>query len=108
MVLIRLLFLAKELGLDIFQAFVLVFRSKYSLWIAFVLCFLAGRIYGRITKSLMLDLNLELTADGEIWQMVKEESRKGNAKARWAFICYRMQTFCLFLFIGMGLLNFVP
>ncbi len=77
-----------------------VFRSNYFLYFTF-LYFLTNRKYGKLSKDLVEGLAPDLTSRSEILDMIKAESKKGNAKARLAILCYRTEGICVYILLCM-------
>ncbi len=56
--------------------------------------------YRKISKDIKNSLNItEYMFSGEIWEMIKEESKKGNKKARVAVMAYYLDSLCLILMV---------
>ncbi|MDO4248691.1 MAG: hypothetical protein Q4C79_06995 [Neisseria sp.] len=94
--------------MDILQAAVLILRSNYAFWFIFCVFFLVSRKYKKLSKDLIEDLaSDDLTSRSEIWNMVKEESKKGNVKAKLAVVCYRIEGICVYILMCMIFIGFV-
>ncbi|KPN71519.1 hypothetical protein [Neisseria sp. 83E34] len=52
-------------------------------------------LYRKLTKELKAELNFESDSSFDIWDMVKEESKKGNVKAIIAAVCYILEILCM-------------
>lgn len=75
-----------------------ILKSKYSFYIIIFLCGLSNFIYKAMVKNIRksLDLN-EHMFSSEIWEMIKEESKNGNVKAKIAVFAYYSSTVLLFI-----------
>lgn len=80
-----------------------ILKSKSVFYTVFFLILLSSFVYKKMVKEIKMYLNLleNRMTNSEIWEMVKDESSKGNIKAKIAFFAYCLSTFCLIL---MGLL----
>ena len=78
-----------------------IFRSNYSFCIVFFVYFLTNGKYGKLSKELVEDLAPDLTSKSEILDMIKKESKKGNAKAKLTLLCYRIEGVCACILLGI-------
>ena len=71
------------------------------MYVTFFVYFLTTRKYGKLSKELVEDLAPDLTSKSEILDMIKKESKKGNARAKLALLCYRISSICACILLGI-------
>jgi hypothetical protein len=85
----------------VLENIIAIFRSNYSFCIVFFVYFLTNGKYGKLSKELVEDLAPDLTSKSEILDMIKKESKKGNAKAKLALLCYQIARVCFWILLCM-------
>ena len=75
--------------------------NGYALYITIAIFIISNIIYRKIVRDLKYELNFESSSDMEILNMVKEESEKGNLKARIALICSWIGNLSMILIISL-------
>ena len=85
----------------VLENIVAIFRSNYFLYVTFFVYFLTNRKYKKLSKELVEDLAPDLTSRSEILDMIKKESKKGNAKAKLALLCYQIARVCFWILLCM-------
>ncbi len=72
-----------------------IFYSLVTLYI------ISNFLYRKSVKKLKCLLGFESESSVKIWGLVKEESRKGNKVARFAFVLFCIEIICAFGLIGI-------
>ena len=67
---------------------------KYFLYLNIILFFFSNFLYKKMIKKLKESLKVNLKSSNETWEVVKEESKKGNVEARIALAAYYVETIC--------------
>ncbi len=77
---------------------------KYFLYLNIILFFFSNFLYKKMIKKLKESLKVNLKSSNETWEVVKEESKKGNVEARIALAAYYVETICAIVIGGLIIL----
>ena len=77
---------------------------KYFLYLNIILFFFSNFLYKKMIKKLKESLKENLKSSNETWEVVKEESKKGNVEARIALAAYYVETICAIVIGGLVIL----
>ena len=77
---------------------------KYFLYLNIILFFFSNFLYKKMIKKLKESLKVNLKSSNETWEVVKEESKKGNVEARIALAAYYVETICAIVSGGLVIL----
>jgi hypothetical protein len=77
---------------------------KYFLYLNIILFFFSNFLYKKMIKKLKESLKVNLKSSNETWEVVKEESKKGNVEARIALAAYYVETICAIVIGGLVIL----
>ena len=77
---------------------------KYFLYLNIILFFFSNFLYKKMIKKLKESLKVNLKSSNETWEVVKEESKKGNIEARIALVAYYVETICAIVIGGLVIL----
>ena len=77
---------------------------KYFLYLNIILFFFSNFLYKKMIKKLKESLKVNLKSSNETWEVVKEESKKGNIEARIALVSYYVETICAIVIGGLVIL----
>ena len=77
---------------------------KYFLYLNIILFFFFNFLYKKMIKKLKESLKVNLKSSNETWEVVKEESKKGNVEARIALAAYYVETICAIVIGGLVIL----
>ena len=77
---------------------------KYFLYLNIILFIFSNFLYKKMIKKLKESLRVNLKSSKETWEVVKEESKKGNIKARIALVSYYVETICANVIGGLIIL----
>ena len=72
------------------------------LYLILIIFTLSNKMYKKYTAQLKESLHLEDLSKDETWEIVKEESKKGNIQARIAYIAYCLDSLCLIIVAILG------
>lgn len=87
----------ESLNILVLKAIYIV-QSKIFFYLVIGVFTISNIVYRKIVREIKQGLNIHgHMFSGEIWDMIKEESRKGNKKAKIAFFAYCLDMICLFL-----------
>ena len=81
-----------------------MFIFKYFLYLNIILFFFSNFLYKKMIKKLKESLKVNLKSSNETWEVVKEESKKGNVEARIALAAYYVETICAIVIGGLVIL----
>ncbi|MBP9538152.1 MAG: hypothetical protein KBF02_08230 [Negativicutes bacterium] len=77
---------------------------KYFLYLNIILFIFSNFLYKKMIKKLKESLKVNLKSSNETWEVVKEESKKGNVEARIALAAYYVETICAIVIGGLVIL----
>mgnify|MGYP003610733107 FL=1 len=77
---------------------------KYFLYLNIILFIFSNFLYKKMIKKLKESLKVNLKSSNETWEVVKEESKKGNVEARIALAAYYVETICAIVIGGLIIL----
>ena len=77
---------------------------KYFLYLNIILFIFSNFLYKKMIKKLKESLRVNLKSSNETWEVVKEESKKGNVEARIALAAYYVETICAIVIGGLVIL----
>ena len=77
---------------------------KYFLYLNIILFIFSNFLYKKMIKKLKESLRVNLKSSKETWEVVKEESKKGNIEARIALVAYYVETICAIVIGGLIIL----
>ena len=77
---------------------------KYFLYLNIIFFFFSNFLYKKMIKKLKESLKVNLKSSNETWEVVKEESKKGNVEARIALAAYYVETICAIVIGGLVIL----
>ena len=77
---------------------------KYFLYLNIILFIFSNFLYKKMIKKLKESLRVNLKSSKETWEVVKEESKKGNVEARIALAAYYVETICAIVIGGLVIL----
>ena len=77
---------------------------KYFLYLNIILFIFSNFLYKKMIKKLKESLRVNLKSSKETWEVVKEESKKGNVEARIALAAYYVETICAIVIGGLIIL----
>ena len=80
---------------------------KYFLYLNIILFIFSNFLYKKMIKKLKESLKVNLKSSNETWEVVKEESKKGNVEARIALAAYYVETICAIVIGGLVILIIV-
>lgn len=74
---------------------------KYIIYFLVIFYIFSNFLYRRIAKKLKISLGFASESSVETWDLIKEESRKGNKVAIFAFVLFCIEIICAFGLIGI-------
>ena len=77
---------------------------KYFLYLNIILFIFSNFLYKKMIEKLKESLKVNLKSSNETWEVVKEESKKGNVEARIALAAYYVETICAIVIGGLVIL----
>ena len=77
---------------------------KYFLYLNIILFIFSNFLYKKMIKKLKESLRVNLKSSKETWEVVKEESKKGNIEASIALVSYYVETICAIVIGGLIIL----
>ena len=86
------------------REWMLLLIIKYFLYLNIILFIFSNFLYKKMIKKLKESLRVNLKSSKETWEVVKEESKKGNIEARIALVSYYVETICAIVIGGLIIL----
>lgn len=74
---------------------------RYIVYSLVALYIISNFLYRKSVKKLKFLLGYESESSVKIWDLIKEESKKGNKVARFAFVLFFIEIICAFGLVGI-------